>query len=406
MLDSAPRVALVHGAAPVHLDGVSDYVSRLAVALAETGVDPVVVPVYPAAGAGWWSTVDDVAGRVAAARPDVVHVQFAPSAYRFSRIPGLLLPGLLGRHVPLVTTLHEYGDPPAGLWREVERHGLLDRDAGRLVPASRALVVTNAAHARALHRRTGRVAVRIPLAPNVDVRPAPPGTRERVRAELGLPADAPLLAFFGFVHPVKGLRYAIEALPALRARYPRLHLLVVGGFGSLALPASQAHALRVELAGLAGSLGLARVVTFTGYRPAAEASALLSAADAAVLPFTAGVTGKSGALLTVLAHGLPTVVTVPDEPEPDLVDGQTVVCATGRRDAGALADAIGRVLADPALAARVAWHGRRLVAARTWPGVAAAHRDLYAALLPPGQVPPADSGSRRDPQAPVAAGHG
>jgi glycosyltransferase involved in cell wall biosynthesis len=392
MLDSSPRVALVHGAAPVHLDGVSDYVTRLAEALPGAGVEPVVVPVYPAAGAGWWSTVDDVAARVAAVRPDVVHVQFAPSAYRFSRIPGLLLPSVLGRWVPLVTTLHEYGDPPGVVWREVERYGLLDRDAGRLVPASRTLVVTNAAHARAVLRRTGRTAVRIPLAPNVDVAPAPPGTRERVRAELGLPADAPVLAFFGFVHPVKGLRYLIEALPALRTRYPAAHLLVVGGFGSLALPPTAAHAFRVELASLAGRLGLARAVTFTGYRPAAEASALLSAADVAVLPFTAGVTGKSGALLTVLAHGLPTVVTVPDQPEPDLVDGHTVVCAPGRRDPRALVGAVGRLLADPGLAARVAQGGRRLVAARTWPGVAAAHRDLYAALMPARSRAPVPTG--------------
>ncbi|MEN3308623.1 MAG: D-inositol-3-phosphate glycosyltransferase [Micromonosporaceae bacterium] len=389
MLDSPPRVALVHGAAPARLDGVSDYVGRLAEALSAAGVRPAVVPVHPGRGTGWWSTVDNAAARVAAARPDVVHVQFAPSAFRFSRVPGLLLPHLLSRRVPLVTTLHEYGDPPAGVWPELEHGGLLDRDAGRLVPASRALVVTNVAHARSLYRRTGRFAVRLPLAPNVDVAPVAPGTRERVRADLGLPPDAPVLVFFGFVHPVKGLRYLIEALPALRARHPDLHLLVVGGLPSLALPQAQAHAFRVELASLAGGLGLSRAVTFTGYRPAAEASALLSAADLAVLPFTAGVTGKSGALLTVLAHRLPTVVTVPDRPEPDLADGRTVVYAAGRRDPGALAGAVGRVLADRALAERVARGGRQLVAARTWPALAIGHCDLYAALLPARQVGPA-----------------
>jgi glycosyltransferase involved in cell wall biosynthesis len=362
MLDSRPRVALVHGAAPAHLDGVSDYVARLAESLPAAGVEPAVVPLRPARGTGWLSTMDDAAARVAAFRPDLVHVQFAPSAYRFSRVPTVFLPYLLGRRVPLVTTLHEYGDR---------------LPTGRLVPASRALVVTNEAHARALYLRTGRRATRIPLASNVDVVPAVPGARARVRADLGLAGDAPLLVFFGFVHPVKGLRYLIEALPALRARHPALHLLVVGGFTSLAMPEAQARAFRVELASLAGRLGLSGAVTFTGYRPAREASALLSAADLAVLPFTAGVTGKSGALLTVLAHRLPTVVTVPDTPEPGLVDGQTVVCAAGRRDAGALADAVSGVLADRSLAIRVAAGGSRLVAERTWSGVATAHRDLY-----------------------------
>src|SRR5262245_25211248 len=123
MLDSSPRVALVHGEAPAYLDGVRDYVGRLADALADAGVRPVLVPVRPGRGAGWWSTVDEAAARVAAARPDLVHVQFAPSAYRFSHLPGLLLPHRL-RGVPLVTTLHEYGNPPGGLWPELERRGL------------------------------------------------------------------------------------------------------------------------------------------------------------------------------------------------------------------------------------------------------------------------------------------
>jgi hypothetical protein len=53
-----------------------------------------------------------------------------------------------------------------------------------------------------------------------------------------------------------------------------------------------------------------------------EVSALLHAADAAVLPFTAGVTGKSGALLAALGHGVPTAVTVPTT--------RTRTCATAR----------------------------------------------------------------------------
>lgn len=430
MRDGNPRVALVHGAAPVRLDGVSDYVAHLAEALYATGAEPVVVPVRPAGPggpAGWLSTVDDAVARVAALRPDLVHVQFAGSAYRFSRVPGLLLPYLLRRRiparVPLVTTLHEYSDPsptarrpatrpvrdgagrlppggparlahdvrgwlPQGVresrwrfWAELERRGVADRDTGRLVPASQALVVTNDAHARAVRLRTGRAAVRIPLAPNVPAAPAEPEVRVRVRTGLGLPGDAPLLAFFGFVHPVKGVRYLIEALPELRARHPGLHLVVVGGFESLALPEPEALAFRVELASLAGRLDLSRAVTFTGYQPPDEASALLTAADVAVLPFTAGVTGKSGALLTVLAHRLPTVVTVPDGGEPDLVDGENVVCAAGRRNARALVDAVDRVLADPVLAARIACAGSELAASRSWPRIAAAHRELYADLL-------------------------
>ncbi|WP_345033548.1 glycosyltransferase [Kutzneria kofuensis] len=86
--------------------------------------------------------------------------------------------------------------------------------------------------------------------------------------------------------------------------------MVVGGFESLAMPPDEAAAYRAELEALADER-----VEFTGHLPVHEVSAVLHGADVAVLPFTAGVTTKSGALLTVLAHGLPTVVTDAGDPE-------------------------------------------------------------------------------------------
>jgi glycosyltransferase involved in cell wall biosynthesis len=110
-------------------------------------------------------------------------------------------------------------------------------------------------------------------------------------------------------------------------------------------------------------------------------SALLHAADVAAFPFTAGATTKSGALLSAFAHGLPTVVTAAEPPDPDLRDGDTVVVADRVRDGDALAKALARVLDDPGLRARVAAGGAELAAARTWPRVAMAHRELYERVL-------------------------
>ena len=72
--------------------------------------------------------------------------------------------------------------------------------------------------------------VTIPLAPNVP--DCGPVDARAVRARHGIPADAQVVAFFGFVHPVKGLRYLIEAVARLRRRHAapapaparRLHL--------------------------------------------------------------------------------------------------------------------------------------------------------------------------------------
>ena len=376
-----PRVALVHGRATPEHDGVADYVGRLATALADEGLDVVAVPVRESGPGG----VLDAARRIRAARPEVVHVQFAPSAFGFSPLPGLL-PLLVGSHAPVVTTLHEYGwwaAPswmPEVLWRTLERRRLWDRETGRLVPASAAALTTNPAHGAVLGARVGVRAVRVPLAPNApDLGAGAP--RADVRRRLGVRSDAVLAVFFGFVHPVKGLRYLIEAVSALHEEYPGLHLLVVGGFTSLALPEPQALAFRDELVTWARGCGVEDAVTFTGHLPAEAVSAALHAADVAVFPFTAGASTKSGALLSAFAHRLPTVVTAAEEPDPDLVDGETVVVAPRRRDAAALAVALRRVLGDDALRRKVAEGGAALAAERTWSRVAAAHRDLYAEVL-------------------------
>ncbi|MFG1954516.1 glycosyltransferase family 4 protein [Micromonospora sp. NPDC048830] len=389
MADERPiRVALLHGPGRPDADGVSDYVARLARALAEAGVDATAVGVCPDGGtspARWWAACGRAVRQARRLRPDVVHVQFAPSAYRFSRVPGLL-PLRLPRGVPLVTTLHEYGAwaapgwLPGPLWSIVERGGRWCRETGRLVPASGAVVVTNPAHAAVVRARTGREPVHVPIAPNVTDQPGAATEGLRLRAELGLAEGAPLLAFFGFVHPVKGLRHLIEALPELRRTHPDLRLLVVGGFTSQALPEAEAAAYRGELTGLARRYGVADAVTFTGHLPAERVSAALHAADVVVLPFTAGVGTKSGALLAALAHGVPTAVTVPDG-EDELSGSGAVAVIRARRDSAEIVATLRRLLSDPVLRRRLAERGRAFVAAYSWPRVAAAHRDLYAGLL-------------------------
>jgi glycosyltransferase involved in cell wall biosynthesis len=435
------RVALVHGPAVPAEDGVSDYVAHLTEALGAVAVDPVGVPLVPARGGRRLrsdpsdprpsdlpdlsdprpsdlpdlsdlrpSDLPDLSDlrpsdrcradltglRAAAARirrlcPDLVHVQFAPSAYGFSPVPGLL-PALLPRSLPIVTTLHEYGwwaAPawlPHPLWRLTERLRLWDRETWRLAPSSAALVVTNPDHAAAVHRRLGRRPAQIPLAANVEypaADEADPAADEaaRGRRRLGVGDGCFLLVFFGFVHPVKGVRYVIEALPRLLSDHPDLHFAVVGGFTSAALPEEEARAFRGELEDLCRARGVAGAVTFTGHLPAGEVSELLRAADAAVLPFTAGVTLKSGALLAVLGHGLPTAVTLPDDPDGRLRDGGTVAVIPGRRDHEAVAVAVRRLIADEDLRRRLGDAGRRLVAGHSWREVARRHRELYERVL-------------------------
>jgi glycosyltransferase involved in cell wall biosynthesis len=158
--------------------------------------------------------------------------------------------------------------------------------------------------------------------------------------------------------------------------------VVVGGLTSLALPADEAAAFRDELTGHVAAAGVADRVTITGHLAAPDVSAVLTAADLAAFPFTAGATTKSGALLAALDHGLPTIVTRrPDQgADAELVDGRTVVVAPAVRDADVLVTALRRLLDDPVLAKAVGAAGRELLAGRDWDTLAARHRDIYAAV--------------------------
>jgi len=48
------------------------------------------------------------------------------------------------------------------------------------------------------------------------------------RAALDLPADAPVLLFFGFVREYKGLHVLLEAMPAIAEALPDVHLVIAG----------------------------------------------------------------------------------------------------------------------------------------------------------------------------------
>ncbi|MBC8163215.1 MAG: glycosyltransferase [Roseiflexaceae bacterium] len=56
-------------------------------------------------------------------------------------------------------------------------------------------------------------------------------TAQELRTSLGIPADRPVLLFFGFVRPYKGLEYLIQAMAQILERRA-VHLLVVGEFWS------------------------------------------------------------------------------------------------------------------------------------------------------------------------------
>jgi len=403
------RVAFISGTYRPDADGVSHYTERLRAALAERGVSSCVLTTRDVARASEDPEVQGVVdgwgprclpALVRAVRraergwgADLLHVQHAGGTYGFRRAV-FFLPALLRAarvRLPLVTTAHEYAwwewEPrllPKGLLEAAKAWGqkraLWDREDGFLLTGSQAIVATNAPIADAIAERLPSYRPRlylIPLAANVDVaRVERNEARAALRARFGWPEEAEVVAFFGFLHPVKGLETLLEAFRSVAGRRFGARLLLVGGVESLALPGKEAERYRASLQALTRGLGLEGTVAMTGFVP--EASRLLSGTDVGVLPFNHGVTLKSGSLLALFAHGLPVVATRSDPPEPDLSDG--LVRPVERKDATGLAEALTSLLPDGDERARLAERGRAYVQELTWPAIAERHLEVYGSV--------------------------
>jgi glycosyltransferase involved in cell wall biosynthesis len=397
------RVGLVCGHFDPARDGVADYTRHLAQHLRSAGCEALICTANRYArtpGAEIVGVTDrwNVLGAFRAAHAlgglslDVVHVQFAPSAFGFSRTVGLL-PLLVPAGTPVLATLHEYGvrvvDGVGGrlrsaLWSAMERKGWADRETLVLTVKADRLLVTAPEHADVVNARfahRGLEVTHVPIAPNIPLaRVDGEDIPSAVRASLGLPPDALLAVFFGFLHPVKGLERLIEAVAAVRRVFPALRLVLAGSGESHSVPEGAAAALRRGLEDAARRHGVEREVIFTGYLREDDVSRLLRAADMAVFPFDAGVTAKSGSLLAALAHGVPTIATSP----PDVLDRITEVDGVLRvppRNTAVLADALLLVLTDRALATRLAAAGRSCAARWTWSDIAALHAQMYDEVL-------------------------
>lgn len=190
------------------------------------------------------------------------------------------------------------------------------------------------------------------------------GDGARFRSGLGIDAGTPMLLFVGRVAHEKNIEFLLRALARARRRVPSA-VLVIAGEG----PA------RPRLERLTGRLGLRGSVHFVGYLD--RRSTLLdcyAAADAFV--FASRTETQGLVLLEAMAVGLPVVSTA--------VMGTRDIVGPGRGalvpddDERSFADAIERIVVDPALRVRLSQEGRDYV--REWHADTLARRmaELYA----------------------------
>ncbi len=173
----------------------------------------------------------------------------------------------------------------------------------------------------------------------------------------------PLALALGRLHPNKGFELLLEALAATREV-----TLWIAGDGPL----------RPRLERLATRLGIVGRVRFLGWRE--DVPRLLAAADLLVCPSLHEPLGN--VVIEAWSAGLPVVATASDGPAGLIRNGESgiLVPLPGSPGGGprALAQAIERVCADPALRAKLGKAGRRVYEAEfTEPIVVAGYRNFF-----------------------------
>ncbi|MEW5913773.1 MAG: glycosyltransferase [Thermodesulfobacteriota bacterium] len=255
------------------------------------------------------------------------------------------LAGLLSGR-PMVATRHGTSrwaaDRPADT-----SYRLLSRLVGRLARVTVCVGRDSLRVAREVDRLPERRLRLIYNGVDPDLFPHGPQVREQARCELGLPAGAPLVLSVGRLSPEKDQAGLLRACALLRERFPELRLIILGEGGE-----------RPALTALATELGLGQALALPGNRD--DVPRYLAAAD--VFTLSSLSEGISVSLLEAMAAGLPVVATLVGG-NPEVVQDGASGLLVPARSPEALAQALGRVLSEPELAAALGQAARERVQA-------------------------------------------
>ena len=243
---------------------------------------------------------------------------------------------MLKRPCPMVRTRHISAPIP----RNLASRWLYERATARIVTTGEALK-------RQLVEVNGFTAGRIESVPTgVDAQRFCPGDRAAARRALGLAEGGFLVGIVATLRSWKGHRYLVEAL----AQLPEdVHLVIVGD-------GPQREALEKQV----DDKGLRARVRFAGNQ--ADVVPWLQALDAFALPSYAN-EGVPQALVQAMLVGLPCVTTTAGSIS-ELAEHDATALVVPTQNAHALVAALGRLVDDPALRARLGEAARRHCAER------------------------------------------
>lgn len=208
-------------------------------------------------------------------------------------------------------------------------------------------VACSAAVAGQLPRGARSVVVHPTVAPGVG-----DGDAGAFRARHGIPGEGPCLVMLGSITPGRGQDVAIAALEELRRDHPTARLVIAGVPHPWDLPYA------AEVAALAERPGVGGAVHLCGFERPAD---VLAAADVVVNPARVS-EGFGIVAIEALAAGRPVVSTAVGA-VPEVLEHERHALLVAPERPEAIAAAVGRLLAEPALAQRLVAQGREHVLA-------------------------------------------
>ncbi|VAV85703.1 hypothetical protein MNBD_DELTA01-1784 [hydrothermal vent metagenome] len=168
-----------------------------------------------------------------------------------------------------------------------------------------------------------------------------------IKAALGIPDDAPLIAVIARLEPQKGHIYLLEAIPEIIRKYPDVVFLLAGD-----------GVLASELKAQAARLKIDRNVIFAGFR--SDAELLLRSSDIFLLPSLWE--GLPLVVIEASAAGIPVIATAVDGTPEVVRDGETGLLIEPRNPV-VITESVLRLLDNPEEAKKMGQRGANYVRA-------------------------------------------
>lgn len=319
--------------------------SRLQEWASEKGVECDVVEMKSTMSLGAVFALKSV---IAREKPDVVHLHASRA-----HVLGSAAARLAGARVVIAT--RRMSDPVKMIWPNTSAYGKWTTAVVAISSAVRDVLVD-----------CGVDPAKIRLIPSgtdferfENARPDP-----GVRSRLGIEASTPIVCVAATLARLKGVGYLIEAAALLAAQGTPIHLVIAGD-----------GELRSELEQLAREIDVA--ASFIGFCD--DMPSLLASVDVFAMPSLNE--GLGVAVLEAMAAGKPVVASAVGGLKESVVDGVTGFLVPPA-DPSSLAEAIGKLINDPSLAAKFGSAGRaRARADFSLENMARRNEELYSELL-------------------------